>query len=116
MCYPDLRTPADRWQQEDWVSGTGLVSRWPVTSHERRPLRGADGYGAGSALFALVDGDRRPIQLFVVMLDYPLDASAVRQAQVRQLAGFVQELTRRHPVVVCGDLNAGPDADERTTS
>jgi len=98
------------------VSGTGLVSRWPVTSHERRPLRGADGSGAGSALFALVDGDRRPIQLFVVMLDYPLDASAVRQAQVRQLAGFVQELTRRHPVVVCGDFNAGPDADERTTS
>jgi len=101
------------WPQEDWVSGIGLVSRWPVTSHEHRALHGEDGSGAGSVLFALVDGDRGPIQLFVVMLDYPLDASAVRQAQVRQLAGFIQELTRRrHPVVVCGDFNAGPDSDE----
>jgi endonuclease/exonuclease/phosphatase family metal-dependent hydrolase len=38
---------------------------------------------------------------------------AVRQAQVREPAGFVQDRTRRrHPIVVCGDFNAGPDADE----
>jgi endonuclease/exonuclease/phosphatase family metal-dependent hydrolase len=101
------------WEQEDWVSGIGLVSRWPVTSYERLPLRGADGSGVGTVLFAIVDGDRGPIQLFVVMLDYPLDASAVRQGQVRQLAGVIMERTRRrHPVVVCGDFNAGPDSDE----
>jgi endonuclease/exonuclease/phosphatase family metal-dependent hydrolase len=101
------------WEQEDWISGIGLVSRWPVTSHERRPLRGGDGSGVGTVLSALVEGDRGPIQLFVVMLDYPLDASSVRQGQVRQLAGIIEESTRRrHPVVVCGDFNAGPDADE----
>jgi endonuclease/exonuclease/phosphatase family metal-dependent hydrolase len=101
------------WQQEDWVSGIGLVSRWPVSSHERLALRGADGSGAGSALSAVVDGDRGPIQLFVVMLDYPLDASPVRQAQVRELAGYIEERARRrYPIVVCGDFNAGPDADE----
>jgi endonuclease/exonuclease/phosphatase family metal-dependent hydrolase len=101
------------WEQDDWVSGFGLVSRWPVTSHERRALRGGDESSAGSVLSAVVAGDRGPIQLFVVMLHYPLDASAVRQAQVRELAGFVQERThRRHPIVVCGDFNAGPDADE----
>ncbi len=100
-------------QQEDWVSGTGLVSRWPVTSQEHRALPGEDGSGSGSALFASMDGDRGPIQLFVVILDYPLHGSAVRQAQVRQLAGFISERTRRrHPIVVCGDFNAGPDADE----
>jgi hypothetical protein len=68
----------------------------------------------------LVDRGREPIQLLVVMLDSPLDASAVRQAQVRQLAGFVQELARRRDLVavcrdlvaVCGDFHAGPDADE----
>jgi endonuclease/exonuclease/phosphatase family metal-dependent hydrolase len=104
---------AGDWQQQDWVSGIGLVSRWPMTSHERLALRGADGSGAGSGLFAVVDGDRGPIQLFVVMLDYPLDASAVRQAQVRELAGYIKERTRRrYPIVVCGDFNAGPDADE----
>lgn len=101
------------WAQEDWVSGFGIVSRWPVMSHERRPLRGEDGAGMGEALFALVEGDRGPIQLFVVMLHYPLDASAVRQAQVRQLAKFIQGSTRhRHPVVVCGDFNAAPDSEE----
>jgi endonuclease/exonuclease/phosphatase family metal-dependent hydrolase len=101
------------WRQEDWISGIGLVSRWPVTAHERRALSGEDGPGAGCALFALVEGARGPLQLFVVMLDYRLDASPVRHAQVLQLAEFIQERTRhRHPIVVCGDFNAGPDADE----
>jgi endonuclease/exonuclease/phosphatase family metal-dependent hydrolase len=51
--------------------------------------------------------------LFAVVLDYPLDASHVRQEQVRQLARCIAETTtRRHPVVVCGDFNAGPDSDE----
>jgi len=105
---------AGSWPQDGWVSGLGLVSRWPVTVHEHRALPGdGDPAGGGSALFALVDGDRGPIQLFVVVLDYRLDASAARQAQVRQLAGFVAERTRRrHPTVLCGDFNAGPDSDE----
>jgi endonuclease/exonuclease/phosphatase family metal-dependent hydrolase len=104
---------AGDWQQEDWVSGIGMVSRWPVISHERRVLRGEDGGGSGAALFAFVEGERGPIQLFAVTLDYPLGASDVRQAQVRRLAGFIQEVARRqHPIIVCGDFNAGPDADE----
>ncbi len=104
---------AGDWREEDWVSGMGLVSRWPVASHECRTLQGDGGSGSGAALFVVLNGDRGPLQLFVVMLDYPLDASAVRQGQVRQLAGFIQEWTRRrHPTVVCGDFNAGPDADE----
>jgi endonuclease/exonuclease/phosphatase family metal-dependent hydrolase len=101
------------WQQEDWLSGMSLVSRWPVTSHQRRALRGQDGAGVGDALFALIEGSRGPIQLFIATLDYPLGASDVRQAQVRHLTEFIQEVTsRRHPIIVCGDFNAGPDADE----
>ncbi len=101
------------WEQEDWISGIGLVSRWPVAIHERRPLPGAHGSGLGESLFAVVEGERGRIQLFVAMLDYRLDASGIRQEQVRQLAEFVKEKTRRrHPVVVCGDFNAGPDSDE----
>jgi endonuclease/exonuclease/phosphatase family metal-dependent hydrolase len=102
------------WEQDGWVSGLGLASRWPVTAYEHRALPGGgDQGGGGSALFALVDGERGPLQLFVVVLDYRLDASAARQAQVRQLGEFVAERTRRrHPTVVCGDFNAGPDSDE----
>ena len=48
-----------------------------------------------------------------VMLDYPLHASGVRQRQVGELL----ELRKRNDLaaashVICGDFNAGPDADE----
>ncbi|HEX7131494.1 MAG TPA: endonuclease/exonuclease/phosphatase family protein [Iamia sp.] len=101
------------WDQDGWTSGIGVVSRWPISGHERHPLPGRDGTAVGETLFVIVDGPRGPLQLFVTMLDFPLGASGVRQAQVRQLAELVdQKARRRHPVVVCGDLNAGPDSDE----
>ena len=101
------------WEQEDWVSGIGFVSRWPMTEPRRRPLRAEDGSGFGEAVHVAVAGERGSIQLFAVMLDYPLDASGLRQHQVRQLVQFIAETaSRRDPVVVCGDFNAGPDSDE----
>jgi endonuclease/exonuclease/phosphatase family metal-dependent hydrolase len=101
------------WEQEDWVSGIGLVSRWPLSIVERRKLRGENDSGVGEVLSAAVEGERGHIHFFAVMLDYPLDASAVRQGQIRQLARLISETTRRrHPVLVCGDFNAGPDSDE----
>ena len=60
---------------------------------ETRGLPGVDGDAAGSALFAGIEGPRGLIQLFAVMLDYPLDATARRQQQVRQLCQFVAEVT-----------------------
>jgi endonuclease/exonuclease/phosphatase family metal-dependent hydrolase len=104
------------WEQEDWVSGVGFVSRWPMTEPVRRPLRAEDGSGFGEAVHVVVDGDRGPIQLFSTMLDYQLDGSALRQAQVKELARFIQEVSsRRYPIVVCGDFNANPDSDEIRT-
>jgi endonuclease/exonuclease/phosphatase family metal-dependent hydrolase len=101
------------WEQEDWVSGIGFVSRWPMTEPRRRPLRAEDGSGFGEAVHVAVAGERDSIQLFAVMLDYPLDASGLRQHQVRQLVQFIAETaSRRDPIVVCGDFNAGPDSDE----
>ena len=101
------------WQQDDWISGIGLVSRWPLSIVERRTLRGESDAGVGEVVAATVKGERGPIQLFAVMLDYPLDASRVRQEQVRQLTQLISDTTRRrYPIVVCGDFNAGPDSDE----
>jgi endonuclease/exonuclease/phosphatase family metal-dependent hydrolase len=101
------------WEQEDWVSGIGFVSRWPMTEPRRRPLRAQDGSGFGEAVHVAVAGERGSIQLFAVMLDYPLDASGLRQHQVRQLVRFIADTaSRQDPVVVCGDFNAGPDSDE----
>jgi endonuclease/exonuclease/phosphatase family metal-dependent hydrolase len=104
---------AGGWEQDDWVSGIGLVSRWPLAIIERRQLRGENDSGVGEVLSVTIEGDRGPIQFFAVMLDYPLSASGVRQAQVRQLIQLISATThRRHPIVVCGDFNAGPDSDE----
>jgi len=101
------------WEQEDWVSGTGLVCRWPMSEARNRPLRAEDGTGTGQVLHVTVDGARGPIQLFAVMLDYPLGAGAVRQDQVRQLVRFIGEVaSRRDLVIVCGDFNTDPDSDE----
>jgi endonuclease/exonuclease/phosphatase family metal-dependent hydrolase len=101
------------WEVEDWLSGSGFVSRWPMSEPLRRPLRAEDGSGFGEAVHVVVDGERGPIQLFLAMLDYPLDASALRQSQVRELARFIQEVSKnRYLTVLCGDFNAGPDSDE----
>lgn len=101
------------WQQEDWVSGIGLVCRWPMSEPQRRPLRSQEREGPGQVVHVVVDGERGPIQLFAVMLDYPLHASGVRKDQVRQLVQFIEEVaSHRDPVVVCGDFNAAPESDE----
>jgi endonuclease/exonuclease/phosphatase family metal-dependent hydrolase len=99
--------------QDGWTSGVGVASRWPIAGHESRPLPGDADDAFGSALYVAIDAPRGLVQLFVVVLDYPLNGSARRQAQVRQLCSFVAEVTRRrHVTLVCGDFNAGPDADE----
>jgi endonuclease/exonuclease/phosphatase family metal-dependent hydrolase len=104
---------AGEWRQEDWVSGVGFISRWPMTEPRRRQLRSEDGAGSGQVAHVAVAGDRGSIQLFAVMLDYPLDASGIRQDQVRELVEFIAEsASRRDLIVVCGDFNAGPDSDE----
>ena len=106
-------TFAGDWAQDDWVSGIGFVSRWPMSEPRRCPLRAEDGSGSGEAVHVAVAAERGPIQLFAVLLDYPLDASGLRQHQVRQLVQYIAETaSRRDLVVVCGDFNAGPDSDE----
>ena len=100
-------------EQDGWTSGMGIVSRWPIARHERRNLPGEGGDGHGDAVLVRVDGPRGMIDVVAVGLDYPLGAGGLRQQQVRQLAEFVASAgNRRHPVVLCGDFNAGPDSDE----
>ncbi len=90
-------------------SGLGIVSRWPILEHELRPLQDK----RGGVLFAKIDGPRGIVHVFVVALDWPLNASDKRQAQVRELCEFISSVTTFEFItVVCGDFNAHPDADE----
>ncbi len=107
-------SPCTEWFEPAQLdSGTAVLSRWPVSETHHRRLQGFDGGDGGLVQFARVDGPRGQIEVFVVMLDWRPDLSHVRQAQVRELAAYVAETTNAaHPVLICGDFNAGPDSDE----
>ena len=64
-------------------------------------------------LRADVDGPRGPIQVFCTHLNWRLDQSDVRQAQVRAIAELVAGAgPRTFPPIVCGDFNAEPHSVE----
>jgi endonuclease/exonuclease/phosphatase family metal-dependent hydrolase len=93
-------------------SGLAIMSRWPITRREFRPLPGPEG-ATGVVLFAEIDGPRGVVQVFVVALTWQLEHSAVRQAQVREVSAFIADRQRRRcPTILCGDFNADPDSDE----
>lgn len=95
------------------VSGTAVLSRWPIVRADDRQLGDRGGWDGGLALFTEIDGPRGVVQLFGVMLGWKLDHSELRQAQVRDLAGYVRKVAdSAPPVVLCGDFNSGPDSDE----
>jgi len=99
---------------EDWATGSAILSRWPIEHHEHRafPASAPDRWG-GSALFGRIAGPRGALAAFSVALDWPLHASAVRQASVRHLVSFVNEVAgAAFPTIIGGDFNAAPDSDE----
>ncbi|TDC06469.1 endonuclease/exonuclease/phosphatase family protein [Streptomyces sp. 8K308] len=95
--------------------GNAVLSRWPLVDSEVRRLPTAGGpEEVRTALFALVDAPGARVPFFTTHLHSDPAGSAVRVAQVTELAGFVAE--RRggtpFPPVVTGDFNAEPEADE----
>jgi endonuclease/exonuclease/phosphatase family metal-dependent hydrolase len=95
-------------------SGNAIVSRWPILRTSWRPLP-AEGEPdeRRTVLFAEIDGPRGAIQVFCTHLNWRFDHSAVRQAQVRLIGGFVDECRPRdYPPILTGDMNAAPDSDE----
>ena len=100
------------WQQDGWTSGAAICSRWPITTHQQRSLPG-DADAAGSAVYARIDGPRGPDRS--VRRDAGLPTARQRRAPTTSPgAGRVRSRTAspRHPIVICGDFNAGPDSDE----
>ena len=103
------------WLERDGVRfGNAVLSRWPITTSEWRPLPAPpEAEELRTVLRADVDGPRGPIQVFCTHLNWRFDHSAVRQDQVRAIARFVKESpARTYPPILCGDFNAPPDADE----
>ncbi|MGF1597702.1 MAG: endonuclease/exonuclease/phosphatase family protein [Acidimicrobiales bacterium] len=94
--------------------GNAVLSRWPIERVEQLALTGPGGAPSHrSALACRVATPAGPLLVVVTHLAWQYDQSIVRQRQLTE----VVELIGRHadpdrPVVVGGDLNAGPDSDE----
>lgn len=97
--------------------GNAILSRWPVHELETVVLPGPDGAPAHrTAMAARVEAPDRAWTVIVTHLAWQYDQSALRQAQLAEVVA----LAVRHrgdgddqpPVVLGGDFNATPDADE----
>lgn len=102
--------------------GNAILSRWPLEILEQISLSGPDGEPSHrSALVARVDTPGGPVLAAVTHLAWQYDQSHVRQ---QQLAEVVDLVVRNRgggdddaaddplPVLLGGDLNAVPEADE----
>lgn len=94
--------------------GNAVVSRWPITGTEWRPLPSPEQFEEYRVVLrADVDGPRGPFQVFTTHLHWRLDHSHIRSEQVAEIARFVHDSPHRtFPPVLCGDFNADPSADE----
>jgi endonuclease/exonuclease/phosphatase family metal-dependent hydrolase len=95
--------------------GNAVLSRWPITGHEWRPLPAPEGQEEfRTVLRADIDGPRGPIQLYTTHLNWRFDESHIRCDQVRAICEMVAEgrAARTYPPILCGDFNADPDSDE----
>jgi endonuclease/exonuclease/phosphatase family metal-dependent hydrolase len=115
------RSPVqDRWHARNDGDttvdvGVAVLSRYPILETAERRLPAGDVPDDGkTALHALIDVPGGPLPFFTTHLNSGPAHSAVRCAQVRELAAFVGERTadHLHPPVVTGDFNAEPDFDE----
>src|SRR5579863_44413 len=94
--------------------GNAILSRWPITTQEACALPVSVSDEARVAVHARIDAPGGALPLFTTHLTYGPGRSALRAAQVRALARFVEEHSGgcAYPPVVTGDLNAEPGADE----
>jgi endonuclease/exonuclease/phosphatase family metal-dependent hydrolase len=99
----------------DQSFGNAVLSRWPITAHEVRPLGAPEGLDELRCVVrADIDAPDHSLEVFCTHLNWRLDQSHVRQDQVRTICEFVSESRdrREFPPVLCGDFNALPESEE----
>jgi endonuclease/exonuclease/phosphatase family metal-dependent hydrolase len=106
---------ASRFDLDGVRFGNAVLSRWPITGHEWRPLPAPPGQEEmRTVLRADIDGPRGPLQLYTTHLNWRFDQSHIRIDQVRSICEMIAEgrAARSYPPILCGDFNADPDSDE----
>ncbi len=91
--------------------GNAIVSRFPIVETSCWKLPTSD---ARCLLFARIETPHGTLPFFCTHLSWRFDEGALREDQVRAIAGHVRDVHRAEdlPAVLVGDLNAAPDATE----
>lgn len=92
-----------------------LLSRWPIIKTESLLLVSDIEHRYRSVLMATIDAPDGPISVFTTHLEHRYELGSIRQAQLEELVGFIDERwpeKSAFPPVLLGDLNAVPDSDE----
>jgi endonuclease/exonuclease/phosphatase family metal-dependent hydrolase len=94
--------------------GNAILSRWPITAQAADALPVSASDEPRVAVHARIDAPGGVLPMFTTHLTWGLGRSALRVAQVRALARFVEEHSAgcAYPPVVTGDFNAEPSSDE----
>ena len=94
--------------------GNALLSRWPIVETRTVPLPVAKEGDGRSLLCCTVETPRGLLGVYVTHLTWQLHLGHEREQQVRLIDDTVQETRPKSgpPVILMGDLNAEPDADE----
>ncbi len=112
---PPLPDPPEHPDQEGVEIGIGLVSRWPVLTTAVHDLP-AQVHEPARALRATLDHPAGPLHVLVTATEWEATpaATADHRAQTRALARLLMDpdLDGDLPVLLVGDLNAGPGTPE----
>jgi endonuclease/exonuclease/phosphatase family metal-dependent hydrolase len=110
MSLPPAPEPVETEDQRDVTMGVGLLSRWPILRAEHVPMPSPD--TTVVALHATLGHPLGPLHVIVGCTDWEPERLPVRAAQLGELADLARQpaLDGPLPVLVVGDLNAGPEA------
>lgn len=113
-CWAEAGKVRDAGGGTELYIGNAILSRWPITSQAADALPVSVSDEARVAVHARIDTPGGALPMFTTHLTWGLGRSALRTAQVRALARFVEDHSRgcAYPPVVTGDLNAEPGSDE----
>jgi endonuclease/exonuclease/phosphatase family metal-dependent hydrolase len=102
-----------RARDQRWY-GNAALSRWPIARSVTVELPRCGTDEKRSLLFAEIDAPFGRVPFFVTHLNWKFEDGHVREAQVREIAAFVESVAapEAFPAILVGDFNAAPDSDE----
>lgn len=102
-----------RAREQRWY-GNAALSRWPIVHAAcvELPRCGTD--EKRCLLHTEIDAPFGRVPFFVTHLNWKFEDGHVREAQVREIAAYVESVARADafPAILVGDFNAEPEADE----